>query len=70
MATDIMNFMPNIAAAVDMCPTAIIRDKIIETVRMFCWESNLWVERLEAQSVVADQGGVGPPEVRCRSITP
>lgn len=55
MATDIMEFVPNIAAAVDMCPTAIIREKIIETVRKFCWETGLWVERLEAQDVVAAQ---------------
>ena len=55
MATDIMNFFPNIAAAVDICPTAVIRENIIEAIRKLCEESYIWKERLEAISVVADQ---------------
>lgn len=55
MATDIMNFFPRVAATVDICPTAVIRENIIEAIRRFCEESYLWVERLQAISVVADQ---------------
>jgi hypothetical protein len=53
MATDIMEFFPNVAAAVDLCPSAVIRQTIIEAIRKFCEETNMWVERLQAQSVVA-----------------
>lgn len=53
MATDIMNFFPNIAAAVDLCPTAVIREKIIEAIRKLCEETGLWTEQLQAISVVA-----------------
>ena len=55
MATDIMEFMPQIAPAVITCPTATIRDQIIESVRRFCWRTGLWKERLQRQDVVADQ---------------
>lgn len=55
MATDIMQFLPNVAPSADMCPTAMIREFIIETIRRFCEETGLWVERLQAISVVADQ---------------
>ena len=52
---DPLDFMPNIAPAFQLCPTAIIRSWIIEACRKFCWETLLWRERIDPISVVADQ---------------
>lgn len=54
MATDILDFLPVVAPAAPMCPTKIIKEKIIEAVRKFCHETKLWVVRVEEQGLVAD----------------
>jgi len=53
MATDILDFLPTVAPAAPMCPTKIIKEKIIEAVRKFCHETKLWVVRVEAQNLTA-----------------
>lgn len=55
LTIDPLDFMPNIAPAFNLAPTAIIRSWIIEACRRFCWETGLWRERTVAVSVVADQ---------------
>ena len=55
LTIDPLEFMPNIAPAFNLAPTAIIRSWIIEACRKFCWESLLWRERIDPVSVVADQ---------------
>lgn len=55
LTIDPLDFMPNIAPAFNLAPTAIIRSWIIETCRKFCWESGLWRERIDPVSVVANQ---------------
>jgi hypothetical protein len=53
MATDILEFLPIVAPAAPMCPTKIIKEKIIEACRKFCHETKLWVVQVEEQDLVA-----------------
>ncbi|MBW1845532.1 MAG: hypothetical protein JRI94_00455, partial [Deltaproteobacteria bacterium] len=55
LTIDPLEFMPNIAPAFNLAPTAIIRSWIIEACRKFCWESLLWREQVDPVSVVAAQ---------------
>ncbi len=55
LTIDPLDFMPNIAPAFNLAPTAIIRSWIIEACRKFCWESLLWREQVDPVSVVASQ---------------
>jgi len=55
LTIDPLEFMPNIAPAFNLAPTAIIRSWIIEVCRKFCWESLLWREQIDPVSVVANQ---------------
>ena len=54
MATEILDFLPVVAPAAPMCPTKIIKEKIIEAVRKFCHETKLWTVRVEEQGLTAN----------------
>jgi len=55
LTVDPLEFMPLVAPAFNLCPTAIIRYWIIEACRKFCWETGLWREQTEPVNVVAQQ---------------
>lgn len=55
MATNIVDFVPGVAPAVPLCPTKIIRDNIIESARIFCEKSKIWIKDLDPISQVANQ---------------
>lgn len=55
MAIDIIDFIPGVAPAAPMCPTKIIKERIVEALRLFCHETKLWTVRLEDQGLTANQ---------------
>jgi len=54
MAVDILDFIPGVAPAAPMCPTKIIKERIIEALRLFCHETKLWTVQLEEQGLTKD----------------
>lgn len=55
MAATILQFLPGVAPSVPLCPTKIIKDNIIESMRIFCEKSKIWIKQLEPISQVAQQ---------------
>lgn len=55
MATNIIEWIPGVAPAVPLCPTKVIKDKIIESMRVFCEKSKIWIKELDPISQVANQ---------------
>lgn len=56
MSTSITSFVKGVAAGVPLCPTRLIREKLIETLREFCEKSCLWSERLATFALTANTG--------------
>lgn len=55
MATQIIEFIPGVTPAVPLCPTKIVKDNILESARIFCEKSKIWIKQLEPISQVANQ---------------
>lgn len=53
MATDIIDFIPGVTPAVPLCPTKVVKDKILESMRLFCEQSKIWIKPLDPISLVA-----------------